>query len=98
MPQYKYAPGMPKWLKEKPKESQKKLIREKSLEYIQRLAMEGKSIESATALIPDFVEIMGKTDSAVAKLKTQHIKTNTKFVDYIYQNLKNKITKVQKEI
>ena len=54
--------------------------------------------KSATDSIPDFLAHLAEEDKAFLNVNTKHIKTTYAMIEYIRNNLKNSMVKVNKEI
>ena len=87
-----------KWLKEKPDAEKKKLIKENAYEYLSTIALKGEKLESSTMRIPGFISYLTDLDSDFGKIKTEHMVTTNAFIEAIRVEIKNNITKIEKEI
>ena len=88
----------PKWLKEKPDAEKKKLIKENAYEYLSTIALKGEMLESSTMRIPGYISFLTEFDSDFGKIKDEHMVTTNAFIEAIRVEIKNNITKIEKEI
>ena len=94
----KFTPGVPKWLHEKPTDSKRKLIKDKAYAYLSALALEGQSLQSSTERIPGYIQYLTDFDSDFGKIKPGHMKTTYGFIEELRVQIKNSITKINKEV
>ena len=88
----------PAWLKQPPSNTELKLIKNKSYDYLKDLAVSGAPLESSTAEIPDYLQHLGDWNTKFADIKAAHIKTTFKFIEVIRTEIRHQIDKIHKEI
>ena len=91
-------PGVPNWMYEKPVLLKKKAIKDWSYIYLKGLSDAGQTLKSSKERIPGFIELLCDKDKEFKKIKPSLIVTTFKFIEGIREELKNKITKINKEL
>ena len=98
MPQNNTIKPTPRWIADKPSDTNKRLFKEHAYPFLVNLAMRGATLTTATPHISEFIKVLTSVNQRFGDITPHQMRTTNGLIEGMRDALRYAITKIHKEI